>query len=81
MLSRFRLFRYLQVSEESVLADATGLHLGAGPYFLIYSGALTVDEESLRAQWPESVKVNSYALIAAPRSLLARAVLVERRQA
>lgn len=48
---------HTQVSEGTVLTDATGLHLGAGPYFLIYSGALTDEEENLRAQWPESLKV------------------------
>ena len=47
----------MQVSEETVLTDATGLHLGAGPYFLIYSSALTDDLENLRAKWPESIKV------------------------
>jgi flagellar motor switch protein FliG len=33
----------LKVTEEAVLGDATGLHLGAGPYMLMYSRAL--DEE------------------------------------
>ncbi|KZS96793.1 hypothetical protein SISNIDRAFT_482586 [Sistotremastrum niveocremeum HHB9708] len=36
-----------QVSEETVLTDTTGLHLGGGPYFLIYSRAL--DQSPLHA--------------------------------
>lgn len=44
-----------QVSEETVLHDPIGLHLNAGPFFLIYSRA--IPEESLRPDWPENVKV------------------------
>ncbi|CAL1709523.1 unnamed protein product [Somion occarium] len=43
-----------QVSEETVLHDPIGLHLNAGPFFLIYSRA--IPEESLRPDWPENVK-------------------------
>ena len=41
-----------EVPEETVLADPTGLHLGAGPYMLIYSRQLS--EERLREPlvWP-----------------------------
>jgi len=34
-----------QVSEETVFTDPTGMHLGAGPYMLIYSRALTPEEQ------------------------------------
>ncbi|TFY68606.1 hypothetical protein EVJ58_g910 [Rhodofomes roseus] len=47
-----------EVPEETVLNDIVGLHLGAGPYFLIYSRALTEEEENTRAQWLEGVKNN-----------------------
>ncbi|KAL6307660.1 hypothetical protein BKA93DRAFT_726897 [Sparassis latifolia] len=46
----------LQVSEDIVLNDPIGLHLGAGPFFLIYSRALAEEEENRREQWPEDVK-------------------------
>ncbi|KAI0273871.1 hypothetical protein BGY98DRAFT_1090738 [Russula aff. rugulosa BPL654] len=43
-----------EVSEETVLTDPTGFHLGAGPYMLIYSRAIPEnDQEPL--QWPEDV--------------------------
>lgn len=43
-----------EVSEETVLTDQTGFHLGAGPYMLIYSRA--VPEEYLGLlPWPENV--------------------------
>ncbi|KAI9068656.1 hypothetical protein FKP32DRAFT_1561274 [Trametes sanguinea] len=45
-----------QVPEETVLNDATGLHLGAGPYFLLYSRAMPQEEEDARAPWQESLK-------------------------
>ncbi|CCM03777.1 uncharacterized protein FIBRA_05924 [Fibroporia radiculosa] len=45
-----------QVSEETVLTDPVGLHLGAGPFFLIYSRALTEEEESLQIAWPDNIK-------------------------
>ncbi|KAI8972449.1 hypothetical protein BD414DRAFT_560365 [Trametes punicea] len=44
------------VSEDSVLNDSTGLHLGAGPYFLLYSRAVSQEEEDARAPWHESLK-------------------------
>ena len=50
---------HLQVSEETVLTDPTGLHLGAGPYFLIYSRAIPWEDEDMRSSWPEDVKVCS----------------------
>ncbi|KAI0718526.1 hypothetical protein C8T65DRAFT_638279 [Cerioporus squamosus] len=54
-----------EVSEETVLSDPTGLHLAAGPYFLIYSRALSQEEEDAPAQWPvdikDSVKHNNQA--------------------
>ncbi|KAH9929699.1 uncharacterized protein B0H18DRAFT_873777 [Fomitopsis serialis] len=45
-----------QVPEETVLNDCVGLHLGAGPYFLVYSRALSEEEENVRAHWLEGVK-------------------------
>ncbi|OAX43748.1 hypothetical protein K503DRAFT_680461 [Rhizopogon vinicolor AM-OR11-026] len=44
-----------QVSEDNVLEDSVGLHLGAGPYLLLYSRALP--EEPLDLQWPPPIKV------------------------
>ena len=44
--------------EETVLNDCVGLHLGAGPYFLVYSRALSEEEENVRAHWLEGVKVS-----------------------
>ncbi|KAI0267397.1 hypothetical protein BC834DRAFT_968906 [Gloeopeniophorella convolvens] len=41
-------------TEELVLTDTTGLHLGAGPYMLIYSRAVP-DEELQPLLWPENV--------------------------
>ena len=51
----------LQVSEEAVLTDPTGFHLGAGPYMLIYSRAIPEsDQEPL--QWPDDVMVRDSAI-------------------
>ncbi|KAI0329993.1 hypothetical protein GY45DRAFT_1412263 [Cubamyces sp. BRFM 1775] len=45
-----------EVNEDVVLNDPTGLHLAAGPYFLLYSRGLTEEEEDARAPWQESLK-------------------------
>lgn len=45
-----------EVSEETVLEDSTGLHLGAGPYLLIYSRALPENEAERTLPWPEAIK-------------------------
>ncbi|KAH9847035.1 hypothetical protein C2E23DRAFT_850401 [Lenzites betulinus] len=45
-----------EVSEDTVLNDPTGLHLGAGPYFLLYSRALSEEEEEARTPWPDAIK-------------------------
>ncbi|KAH7925332.1 hypothetical protein BV22DRAFT_1104980 [Leucogyrophana mollusca] len=46
-----------QVPEETVLNDAAGLHLHAGPYLLIYSRALPEStEEEIPLPWPEHLK-------------------------
>lgn len=51
-----------QVPEETVLTDATGFHLGAGPYMLIYSRAVPEgDQEPL--PWPEDVVVHAQPLL------------------
>ncbi|KAG2134094.1 hypothetical protein DEU56DRAFT_950266 [Suillus clintonianus] len=47
-----------QVSEENVLEDPVGLHLGAGPYLLLYSKALPEGAELLDLQWPPPIKIN-----------------------
>lgn len=41
-----------QVAEELVLTDMTGLHLGAGPYQLIYSRHLPTEEMQEPVVWP-----------------------------
>ncbi|KAG0699074.1 hypothetical protein DFH29DRAFT_938334 [Suillus ampliporus] len=46
-----------QVSEENVMEDSVGLHLGAGPYLLLYSRALPEGAELLDLQWPPPIKV------------------------
>lgn len=56
------LMRYLQVSEQMVLNDPTGLHLGAGPYFLIYSRAVSDDYIEPRLAWPEGITVCSQTI-------------------
>ncbi|KAI0299404.1 hypothetical protein B0F90DRAFT_1728429 [Multifurca ochricompacta] len=45
-----------EVSEETVLTDQTGLHLGAGAYMLIYSRAVP-EEPQGPLPWPENVVV------------------------
>jgi len=49
-----------QVSEETVLTDPAGIHLGAGPYLLIYSKALPGGEagENMPLPWPQPLKVS-----------------------
>ncbi|KAG1752094.1 hypothetical protein EDB19DRAFT_1903493 [Suillus lakei] len=47
-----------QVSEENVLEDSVGLHLGAGPYLLLYSKALPEGAELLELQWPPPIKID-----------------------
>ncbi|PSR72130.1 hypothetical protein PHLCEN_2v11978 [Hermanssonia centrifuga] len=44
------------VPEETVMEDTVGLHLGAGPYFLIYSRSIPEEEEGAPSPWPESAK-------------------------
>ncbi|EPQ51958.1 hypothetical protein GLOTRDRAFT_48407 [Gloeophyllum trabeum ATCC 11539] len=48
------------VSEEVVLNDPAGLHYGAGPYLLLYSRALSEEDEktlSERLHWMETARV------------------------
>ncbi|KAI0340340.1 hypothetical protein BDW22DRAFT_1360280 [Trametopsis cervina] len=45
-----------EVSEDVVLNDNAGLHLGAGAYFLIYSRFVTEEEENARRPWPTYLK-------------------------
>jgi hypothetical protein len=48
----------LQVPEETVLTDATGFHLSAGPYMLIYSRAVPEGDQG-PLPWPEDVVVRT----------------------
>ncbi|KAJ7156274.1 hypothetical protein C8R46DRAFT_1355982 [Mycena filopes] len=41
-----------EVSEDTVLSDSAGLHLGAGPYMLIYSRRQSDDELRAPVNWP-----------------------------
>ncbi|KAJ7887028.1 hypothetical protein B0H14DRAFT_2696359 [Mycena olivaceomarginata] len=41
-----------EVSEDQVLADPAGLHLGAGPYMLLYSRRQSEAEAGEPVQWP-----------------------------
>ncbi|KAF7350731.1 Glycoside hydrolase family 79 protein [Mycena sanguinolenta] len=41
-----------EVSEDLVLSDPSGLHLGAGPYMLMYSRRQSESEINERVQWP-----------------------------
>ncbi|KIJ59889.1 hypothetical protein HYDPIDRAFT_99805 [Hydnomerulius pinastri MD-312] len=46
-----------QVTEDVVLNDHTGLHLGAGPYMLFYSRALQEDADLTSSlPWPQVIK-------------------------
>lgn len=42
-----------EVPEETVLSDPTGLHLGAGPYLLVYSRHLSEEEMNVPLVWPK----------------------------
>jgi len=47
-----------QVTEDIVLNDTSGLHLGAGPYLLLYSRILDEENERLAClPWPGEIKV------------------------
>lgn len=46
---------FCKVSEELVLTDNTGLHLGAGPYMLIYSRA--TEENDSKTEWSAAFMV------------------------
>jgi len=43
------------VTEETILSDAGGLHLNAGPYFFLYSEAEQESQESVPASWPDDI--------------------------
>ncbi|KZP12925.1 hypothetical protein FIBSPDRAFT_869788 [Athelia psychrophila] len=47
-----------EVTEETVLTDPTGLHLGAGPYLLLYSRQVpsTYDQEIAQPAWPPKLR-------------------------
>lgn len=48
----------LQVSEETVFNDKNGLHLGTGPYLLLYSRAIPESLRNTPMPWPDVVKVS-----------------------
>ncbi|KAF7969673.1 hypothetical protein HWV62_26731 [Athelia sp. TMB] len=52
-----------EVTEETVLSDSTGLHLGAGPYMLIYSQNMPEElhDEVLKPNWPQKLTVDTSA--------------------
>ena len=43
----------LKASEEMVLADPSGLHMGAGPYLLLYSRHIPQDRIKAPLPWPK----------------------------
>ncbi|KAG5637216.1 hypothetical protein H0H81_005379 [Sphagnurus paluster] len=45
-------YNVTEVPEETVLTDPTGLHMGAGPYLLIYSRHLPQEEIKTPVAWP-----------------------------
>ncbi|EIN14456.1 hypothetical protein PUNSTDRAFT_140745 [Punctularia strigosozonata HHB-11173 SS5] len=45
-----------EAAEEDVFTDSAGLHLGAGPYILMYSRALPDDFDDTQLGWPEALK-------------------------
>jgi len=47
-----------KVTLETVLSDKDGMHLGAGPFLLIYSRSLS---EPLISEWPNVIKVGARA--------------------
>jgi len=47
----------VEVPEETVLTDPTGLHLGAGPYLLLYSRHLTDEQLHEPLVWPTGFSV------------------------
>ncbi|KIM41364.1 hypothetical protein M413DRAFT_147301 [Hebeloma cylindrosporum] len=57
-----------EVPEETVLTDPTGLHLGAGPYLLVYSRHLSDEQLHEPLIWPnifsESVAINNKHFLA-----------------
>ncbi|KAG6890241.1 hypothetical protein C0992_002769 [Termitomyces sp. T32_za158] len=44
-----------EVPEETALTDPTGLHLGAGPYLLLYNRHLSDEEMLAPVAWPRSI--------------------------
>lgn len=52
-----RLLSICQVPEETVFSDPAGLHLGAGPYMLIYSRHIEAENLSM-PQWPRIFTVS-----------------------
>lgn len=52
-----------EVQEEVMLSDPAGLHLGAGPYMLVYSRQMS--DESLREPlvWPAPFSVSFFMVL------------------
>ncbi|TCD67354.1 hypothetical protein EIP91_000221 [Steccherinum ochraceum] len=49
-------YHVTKVSEETVFSDSVGLHLNAGPFMLIYSLAVSPEDENAIAQYPVPLK-------------------------
>ena len=49
----------IEVPEETVLSDPTGVHLGAGPYLLFYSRHLSDEQLREPLVWPTLFSVIS----------------------
>lgn len=62
-ISSVLIYATVQVSEEEVLNDSIGFHLGAGPYFLIYSRSMTEEEENYPLAWPHYLKVRTSPIV------------------
>ncbi|THH29499.1 hypothetical protein EUX98_g4690 [Antrodiella citrinella] len=45
-----------KVTQETVFTDPVGLHLNAGPFLMLYSHAMSAEEENARAPYPDGVK-------------------------
>ncbi|KAJ7202684.1 hypothetical protein B0H12DRAFT_1162588 [Mycena haematopus] len=60
-----------EVSEDLVLSDPAGLHLGAGPYMLMYSRRQSESEINERVEWPpifvERTMKNNATFLSDPR--------------
>ncbi|KAK2460841.1 hypothetical protein APHAL10511_007311 [Amanita phalloides] len=70
-------FTVTEVSEEMVLTDSSGLHMGAGPYLLLYSRFVPQDRIKTQLLWPkpyvDSVEQNNQTLFSLVPEMSAKA--------